>query len=175
MRTTRASVSAADAALTLSEIKSNLDAVTYASEVSNAAPKIASVMTDLLEQFALAELLKRIKCFAAGTQVVLAELPTQGGPNRYRTVAIETLKAGDLVLARDEFGSTVELQRIELTFQRVSDHLRVLTFADSTGATQTIRTTNEHPFWIIEENQFVFVIRRQGSISPTLPIHRHPR
>ncbi len=60
-----------------------------------------------------------------------------------------------ICLAREEFGSQVKLQRIEETFHRVSDHLRELTFTDGAGRTQTIKTTDEHPFWIVEQNKFV--------------------
>ena len=121
----------ADIAASLSSIKSELDGITFESEVANAAPHMTKVMVELLKSIAFAELMKRLKCFAAGTQVVVAEFSEPGGPVRYRTAAIETLKAGDLVLAREEYGSVVKLQRIEETFVRVSDHLRVLTFIRS--------------------------------------------
>ncbi|MDB5342830.1 MAG: tandem-95 repeat protein [Schlesneria sp.] len=146
---------AADVALTLSAVKSELDGITFEKEVSNAAPHMVSLVTEMAKQIAMAELIKLLKCFPAGTQVVVAQTSEPGGPIRYQKVAIETLKKGDLVLAREEFGSIVKLQQIEETFQRVSDHLRVLTFTDSSGATHTLKTTDEHPFWIGGQNRFV--------------------
>ncbi len=145
---------AADVILTLSALKSELDGVTYESEVANAAPQVTKFMVELSKQISFAELMKLLKCFPAGTQVVVATEQIDGRW-RYRTVAIETLNAGDLVLAREEYGPQVKLQRIEETFVRVSDHLRVLEFRDATGRTQTIKTTDEHPFWSLDQARYV--------------------
>ena len=147
---------AADAALTASQIKSYLDNTTFMSEVHDAGIPIAKIVAGLIKDIGFAELMKLIKCFAAGTQVVVAEEPIDAaGRWKYRTVAIETLKEGDLVLAREEHGSTVKLQRIEETFLRISDHLRVLEFTSPDGGTQTIKTTDEHPFWSVERAAYV--------------------
>ena len=145
---------AADVILTLSALKSELDGVTYESEVANAAPQVTKFMVELSKQISFAELMKLLKCFPAGTQVVVATEQVDGRW-QYRTVAIETLNAGDLVLAREEYGPQVKLQRIEETFVRVSDHLRVLEFRDSAGRTQIIKTTDEHPFWSHDQARYI--------------------
>ena len=123
-------------------------------EVANAAPQVTKFMVELSKQISFAELMKLLKCFPAGTQVVVAT-ELIDGRWRYRTVAIETLNAGDLVLAREEYGPQVKLQRIEETFVRVSDHLRILEFRDASGGTQTIKTTDEHPFWSHDRARYV--------------------
>ena len=145
---------AAETALKLAEIKFELDGVTYESEIANAAPLVANTVVELIKSVGFLELMKLLKCFAAGTQVVVATEQIDGRW-RYRTVAIETLNAGDLVLAREEYGPQVKLQRIEEMFVRVSDHLRVLEFRDATGRTQPIKTTDEHPFWSDDQAKYV--------------------
>ena len=62
---------------------------------------------------------------------------------------IEDLKEGDLVLSRDEFEATgrVEFKPIVATSEKTSDHLRIVTLIDDAGNIQTIRTTDEHPFY----------------------------
>jgi hypothetical protein len=85
-------------------------------------------------------------CFVAGTQVVVGM--TDDG--RYVTKAIEDLKVGDRVLARSQCASNgdVEERPIERLFRRVSDHLRVIQITDAGGEVESIKTTDEHPFWV---------------------------
>jgi len=59
------------------------------------------------------------------------------------------------VLAREEYGSQIKRQRVEETFVRVSDHLRVLEFRDSAGSNQTIKTTDEHPIWSHDQAKYI--------------------
>jgi hypothetical protein len=95
-------------------------------------------------------------CFPAGTQVAVAQnRQAESHQLRYVTKSIEELRPGELVLAREEFGPGVELRRIENTFQRTSKTLIVLGFTDAHGTSHTIRTTDEHPFWIREQQAFV--------------------
>lgn len=43
-----------------------------------------------------------------------------------------------------------------MVFERTADHLRVLEFgAESDGPTQSLETTDEHPFWSVEAKNFV--------------------
>ena len=62
---------------------------------------------------------------------------------------IEQVRAGDLVLARAEHGTHVRPMPVLHSFVRTSDHLRLLTL-HTAGGTDTIRTTDEHPFWVPE-------------------------
>ena len=64
-------------------------------------------------------------------------------------------RSGDLVLAREEYGSQIKRQRVEETFARVSDHLRVLEFRDAVGSNQTIKTTDEHPIWSHDQAKYI--------------------
>ena len=144
----------AETALKMAEIKFELDGITYESEVANAAPLVVNTVVDLIKSVGFLELMKLLKCFAAGTQVVVATEQINGVWN-YRTAAIETLKVGDLVLAREEYGSQIKRQRVEETFARVSDHLRVLEFRDAVGSNQTIKTTDEHPIWSHDQAKYI--------------------
>jgi hypothetical protein len=44
------------------------------------------------------------------------------------------------------------LKEVTDTFIRTSDHLRYLTTIDEEGDTQTIETTDGHPFWVVTDN-----------------------
>ena len=82
--------------------------------------------TDWLGQF----------CFVAGTLV-----DTQHGKR-----AIESLKAGDLVWAKDESTGEIALKPIVQTFERVAPSTLALTFSNG----ETIETTREHPFYVLD-------------------------
>jgi YD repeat-containing protein len=105
-------------------------------------------------------------CFPTGTQVVVA-IESEGGVDDwgsahssvataastrivYRTVSIETLSAGDRVIARLEDDASNELRSftIDRLFQRTAFHLRILTIRSSTGLLQSLRTTDEHPIYV---------------------------
>jgi hypothetical protein len=75
-------------------------------------------------------------CFAAGVLLLT--------PHGYRL--IETLQAGDWVLARDEHdpAGPVTAQVVEAVFERSAALLRVR------AGGQTIDTTAEHPFYVLE-------------------------
>jgi len=78
-----------------------------------------------------------------------------GSPVQLVTKNIEDIPAGDLVLARDEHGSAIGLKPVKETYQRVSHHLRHLTFETPDGKQQTLSTTDEHPFWSVTADDFV--------------------
>jgi len=78
----------------------------------------------------------------------------QAGPS-YISKPIRDIQPGDYVLARDEHGRTIARQRVVEKYVRSSDHLRILTFRSSSGVRQTIKTTNEHPFWVVNRQAFV--------------------
>lgn len=111
-------------------------------------------------------------CFVAGTQVVtgVEEIDgeqsdsvacssefAEGGTTtmtrsrvRYLTKRIEDMAVGDLVLAKPEDNPDAEpgLCRVAEVYRRTSDHLRVLTIRDSEGREQSLKTTDDHPFFI---------------------------
>jgi hypothetical protein len=69
---------------------------------------------------------------------------------RYMTCAIELLQAGDWVITRDESDAEGELilRQIEEKFERTAYNLLFLTIRSSSGETQTLTTTNEHPVYV---------------------------
>jgi hypothetical protein len=142
------------------ELKVALDDVTYKSDIKDLAPKVAGILTNLILELGFAQLLKKIKCFAAGTQIAVAMSRGEDGSWKYATKSIEDLRGveeagddADWVLAREELGDKVELRRVLRTVKHSSDHLRVLEFEDATGQRQTIRTTDEHPFWVVDTSE----------------------
>jgi len=90
-------------------------------------------------------------CFVAGTKVW-----TPAGAR-----SIETLVVGEPVLTRADVlvasvapvapmpqnGPLPENGIVRVT-KNTSDHLRILVVSDANGKTQTIRTTDGHPFWV---------------------------
>ncbi|MFT3788423.1 MAG: polymorphic toxin-type HINT domain-containing protein [Tepidisphaeraceae bacterium] len=85
-------------------------------------------------------------CFAAGTQVIVG----QNADGSYITRAIEEIHAGDTVLSRDQSSAidTIEPHRVESVFSKTADHIRVIEYADTSGHTERIETTDNHPFWV---------------------------
>ena len=83
-----------------------------------------------------------------------AVVPTESR-QEYVTSNIEDLKKGDLVLAKDGKTGRVEERRVVDVFRRTTDHLRILEFRDGNGAAQRLKTTDEHPFWVVAEEDFV--------------------
>ncbi len=68
---------------------------------------------------------------------------------------IEDLREGDVVVATDPGTGETHLARVVQTFQRITYHLRHLVLQDSTGRTQHIETTDEHPFFVPSAGNFV--------------------
>ncbi|MDA1012996.1 MAG: polymorphic toxin-type HINT domain-containing protein, partial [Planctomycetota bacterium] len=146
----------ADIALRLYTLKQALDGITFKNQVSDPAPVVAKLLVELLKEISFAELMKRIKCFPAGTPVVVAvnDSASANGP-RYETRPIETLKRGDRVLARDEHGERITRQPVEAVLEVTTDSLIHLTFETSSGQRATIASTPHHPIWIEEREAFV--------------------
>jgi hypothetical protein len=68
-----------------------------------------------------------------------------GGP---RSRAIEEMRRGDWVLARDPATGSLGPRRVVKAFRRTAYHLRVLRVRSGGRAVQELRTTDEHPFWV---------------------------
>ena len=96
-------------------------------------------------------------CFAAGTQVqVPVEKPARtadatrfaskpvvaGGVTR----AIETLKAGDHVFARDDKTGKTVVAKMRATFVRDTDLMITVVLGGAGGRVETLRATEDHPF-----------------------------
>src|SRR5262249_18617988 len=69
-----------------------------------------------------------------------------GIPNGCKLVPIERVCVGDYILGRDQTNPFAPARplRVEMAFQRTSDHLRLVRLSNGS----TIRTTDEHPFWV---------------------------
>jgi len=64
------------------------------------------------------------------------------------TKPIEQIEPGDYVLSRDPETGEVSRKRVLEAFSRTTDHLRILEIRSAAGEVQTVRTTDEHPFWV---------------------------
>ena len=73
----------------------------------------------------------------------------------YATKPIEQIKEGDYVLARNPATGTIEKKRVEATFIRTCDHIRVLDFQSPNGDIQRHETTDEHPYYLPQLDTFV--------------------
>ena len=88
--------------------------------------------------------------------------PVRGGPVRgvsletsqplsigTHTRNIEDIRIGDPVIAADPETGEMAVRRVTEVFRHTSDHLRILTIrAGDVDSTQTLKTTDEHPFWV---------------------------
>ncbi len=74
---------------------------------------------------------------------------------RYITESIERLRIGDMVLAMDPATGEIGHHRVVDHFQRTAYELRVLEFIGSDAKRQRIETTDEHPFFVLSEGDFI--------------------
>lgn len=77
-------------------------------------------------------------CFVAGTLVWTS----------YGMVPIEQVKVGDLVLAKDESTGAIVFRPVEAEIVFRETAVLDLTLLHGDSRTETIRTTDEHPFWV---------------------------
>ncbi len=108
--------------------------VTGTAKALNAAGKLADAQTGIQKANSLLKILNKA-CFAAGTPLLT---PVGSRP-------IEELQIDDLVLSRDEYNpeGPVVARRVVKLFQNYSPLL------DVHVGRHAIRTTAEHPFWVI--------------------------
>jgi len=73
-----------------------------------------------------------------------------------RSKTIEDMKTGDWVLAKDQNdpSSAVVARRIEQVFRRTTFRSRSLRIRANDGSTQTLTTTDEHPFWCVDTGRW---------------------
>ncbi len=85
------------------------------------------------------EYLKKVcGCFEAGTPIW-----TFRG-----LLPIEEVQSGDLVLAQDETTGQLSLRRVLRTFIRRGAPIVAVTLTSAATCGETLRTTEEHPFWV---------------------------
>lgn len=161
--------------LQVEALRRELESITYQGEVANAAPHVAEFTLDLLSDAGFMEWIRKWSCFPAGTQVVVGVEPDESLPSgrRYITRAIETLRPGDMVLARQEFGERLGLRPVLDVFHNRAAHLRWLTVETPDGRTSELPTTDSHPFWVHECQAWV----EAGSLQPGLTFngpHQQP-
>ncbi|QDT64703.1 polymorphic toxin-type HINT domain-containing protein [Calycomorphotria hydatis] len=95
-----------------------------------------------------------------GREPVAASIAEQPVPRLTATPGgtrkrIEGIQIGDRVLARDEFSEEIGWHEVDRVYRRVSDHLRILKVRSDDGVTQTLETTDEHPFWSADRQAWV--------------------
>jgi hypothetical protein len=84
--------------------------------------------------------LARRGCFAAGTLVL-----TAAGP-----IAIENVKVGTLVLARDAETGHQAYKPVVRTFVTLAKPILIITARSASGEETALSATGEHPFWVLD-------------------------
>lgn len=77
-------------------------------------------------------------CFVAGTAVLTAN----------GLVAIENIRAGDTVVAKDEETGEIAVKQVVRTFENSTEELTHVTIRTESGTLETIDTTPQHPFYV---------------------------
>jgi hypothetical protein len=83
---------------------------------------------------------KDCNCFTIGTKVL-----TENGEK-----SIEEVEIGDKVLSRDEKTGEQSYKEVEWLFEKEVDEIYEIHVSG-----EIIKTTDEHPFWVVEENGWV--------------------
>jgi hypothetical protein len=127
--------------------------------MSNTKPRRVGTRSSLPLAWLFGFLLLAGFCFwkgAAGPSTETAPAAiTQAPETSYETKAIQDIQEGDIVLARDEDGNALGYKEVVEVYRRTSDHLRILQFVAEDGSTQTLKTTNDHPFWETGKRTFI--------------------
>ncbi|QDU09057.1 polymorphic toxin-type HINT domain-containing protein [Gimesia aquarii] len=74
---------------------------------------------------------------------------------QFKLKSVADYQVGDAIMAFNHETGQREQKTVTQTFKRQVDHLRILEFEGENGTTQTIKTTNEHPFWSSATNEYV--------------------
>src|SRR5690606_18403138 len=117
------------------------------SEVEDLSDDIVELTGDLLRDAGVMRWIRSRVCFVEGTLVLTIDAD---GNRRLRP--IETLREGELVLAREEYGAGLSVREILATSRRLTPGLLHVHFAGGDGAEGTISCTDEHPFWVANRN-----------------------
>ncbi|EDL58363.1 putative large secreted protein [Gimesia maris DSM 8797] len=73
----------------------------------------------------------------------------------YKLKSVAEFKVGDTIMALNHETGQREQKTVKQTFQRQVDHLRILEVKSEDGSTRTIKTTDEHPFWVPSADEYV--------------------
>ena len=73
----------------------------------------------------------------------------------YKLKSVAEFKVGDTIMALNHETGQREQKTVKQTFQRQVDHLRTLEVKSEDGSTRTIKTTDEHPFWVPSADEYV--------------------
>ena len=83
------------------------------------------------------------------------ETPVTPAKPRYITKNIEDVREGETVMAMDPATGRLRPKAVLQTFVRTANHLQLVTIEDSTGQSQTLQTTDEHPFWSADRKAWI--------------------
>ncbi len=83
------------------------------------------------------------------------ETPVTPAKPRYITKNIEDVREGETVMAMDPATGRLRPKAVLHTFVRTANHLQLVTIEDSTGQSQTLQTTDEHPFWSADRKAWI--------------------
>jgi len=84
---------------------------------------------------------------AAPRPAAIATAATAPTPH---TRNIEAIRPGDSVLARDDATGEVAPRRVVQLFRNTADHLRIIRIRAADGCEQELRTTDGHPFFVVD-------------------------
>ncbi|QDU09050.1 polymorphic toxin-type HINT domain-containing protein [Gimesia aquarii] len=74
---------------------------------------------------------------------------------QFKLKSVADYQVGDAIMAFNHETGQREQKTVTQTFKRQIDHLRILEVEGEDGSTQTIKTTNEHPFWSTAARDYV--------------------
>ncbi|QDU09048.1 polymorphic toxin-type HINT domain-containing protein [Gimesia aquarii] len=74
---------------------------------------------------------------------------------QFKLKSVSDYQVGDRIMAFNHETGQREQKTVTQTFKRQVDHLRILEVEGEDGSTQTIKTTNEHPFWSTAARDYV--------------------
>lgn len=95
------------------------------------------------------------RAIAAAQAAASAQAAQASTSNPYVTVPIQDIRKGDYVLATDPKTGEQAPRKVIDAFSRVVNRLRILEVRTESGRIETIRTTDEHPFWVDDTEDFL--------------------
>lgn len=87
--------------------------------------------------------------------VAMSAASEQSPQPQFKLKSVADYKVGDTIMAFNHETGQREQKTVTQTFKRQVDHLRILEVESEDGSMQTIKTTNEHPFWSTAANDYV--------------------
>ncbi len=137
-------------AIRIDSLNQQLNTVKFKSEIADYSPQVAEFTVEMLKDQVFLKWVQNFVCFPAGTPVVVGH-----DGDRFVTRPIESLRPGDKVLAREEFGTTVGLCPITSVSVRKTATLLRVHFRGSDEHVHAVSCTPSHPFWVEERSDYV--------------------